>query len=43
MPKKIKKEEYAEIYKNLFNDWEDHLAVKHFQVDDQSQLKAMFF
>jgi molecular chaperone HtpG len=42
-PSEITEDEYAEFYKSVSNDWEKHLAVKHFRTEGDVNFTVCLF
>ena len=42
-PEEVTQDEYNSFYKNFTNDWDEHLAAKHFSVDGQVQFKGLLY
>jgi molecular chaperone HtpG len=42
-PESVTKEEYGTFYKAISNDWEEHLAHKHFKTEGQLEFKSLLY
>jgi molecular chaperone HtpG len=42
-PEDVTDEEHAAFYKSLTNDWDSHMAVKHFQAEGQVEFKSLIY
>lgn len=42
-PKDLTHEDYASFYKSFYNDWEDHLAHKHFSVEGNVEFTGLIY
>jgi molecular chaperone HtpG len=42
-PENVTNEEYGTFYKAISNDWEEHLAHKHFKTEGQLEFKSLLY
>jgi molecular chaperone HtpG len=42
-PDDVTEEEHAAFYKSITNDWDSHMAVKHFQAEGQVEFKSLIY